>query len=186
MSKKIFARSVLVGAAALAAVLTGPAAQADVAQSDSVPAGEGITVAEFATEVADPVAGPPSGGWDTPSNRSYHLLPSCDPYAGAIREGASAWAGLTETESGGTPVECRNSYIDDCGQGGNIVGCNWGSGQRIALYMGGVGQDALLAAHEFGHDWYGHSGYQCASWQSPEHVMAPSICGFKYAPQRID
>jgi hypothetical protein len=44
--------------------------------------------------------------------------------------------------------------------------------------MGGVGDGALLAAHEFGHDWYGHSSYRCAGWSSPAHVMAPSICTF--------
>lgn len=120
---------------------------------------------------------PPPGGWPVPSQRGYYLTASCQPYASAIRRGAAAWQGLTEGY--GTPVECRNNYIYDCGGGGRIVGCNWGRGQRIALFMGGVSDDALLAAHEFGHDWYGHSGYRCAGWSSPSHVMAPSICNFR-------
>lgn len=184
MANKLFSRSGLVAVAAIAAALAGPAAQADVA-----PRGHGITAVEV--ERAQPeVQGPPSGGWDVPSDRSYHLEPSCAPYAEEISRGASAWAGLNETESGGTPVECRSSYIDDCGQGGRIVGCNWGHGRRIALYMGGVGDDALLAAHEFGHDWYGHSSYRCAGWSSPEKVMAPTMCnydsGSTTGPIRID
>ena len=120
------------------------------------------------------VMAPPPGGWSVPSQRNYTITSSCQPYAAAIRQGAAAWAGLRE--GGGTPVECRNSYITDCGGGSNVVGCNWGAGQRIALYMGGVGDDALLAAHEFGHDWYGHSNFRCAGWDSPANVMAPSIC----------
>lgn len=116
---------------------------------------------------------PPPGGWPVPTRRSYYLTSSCQPYASVIRAGAAAWQGLTE--GGGTPVECRNTYIYDCGSG-RIVGCNWGQGQRIALFIGGVGDGALLAAHEFGHDWYGHSGYQCAGWASPAQVMAPTIC----------
>lgn len=122
--------------------------------------------------------------WPVPTRRSYYLTSSCQQHASAIRQGASVWQGLTE--GGGTPVECRNSYITDCGGGGRIVGCNWGRGQRIALYMGGVGDDALLAAHEFGHDWYGHSTYQCAGWSSPAHVMAPSICTFRGSGVKID
>jgi hypothetical protein len=120
------------------------------------------------------VQAPPPGGWPVPSQRSYTITASCQPHAAAIRAGAAAWQGLTE--GGGTPIECRNTYITDCGGGSNVVGCNWGAGQRIALYMGGVTDDALLAAHEFGHDWYGHSSFQCAGWDSPANVMAPTIC----------
>lgn len=129
-------------------------------------------------------APPQALAWPVPTRRSYYLTSSCQQHASAIRQGAAAWQGLTE--GGGTPVECRNSYITDCGGGGRIVGCNWGRGQRIALYMGGVGDDALLAAHEFGHDWYGHSSYQCAGWSSPAHVMAPSICTFRGSAVAID
>ncbi|GAB3479270.1 hypothetical protein [Amycolatopsis cihanbeyliensis] len=168
MFKKLFLRSFLAATATLSMAFVGPVAQAEVAAE-----GHAITAAEIEA-VAQQQAAPPPGGWQTPSNRSYYLLSSCRPYASAIRQGAAAWAGLTE--GGGTPVECRNSYIRDCGGGSRVVGCNWGRGQRIALYMGGVNDDALLAAHEFGHDWYGHSSYRCAGWSSPSHVMAPSIC----------
>ncbi|RJQ80746.1 hypothetical protein D5S17_06815 [Pseudonocardiaceae bacterium YIM PH 21723] len=123
--------------------------------------------------------------WPVPRQMSYTITASCSQYASTIRRGAAAWQGLTE--GGGTPVECRNSYISDCGAGSRIVGCNWGQGQRIALYMGGVGDGALLAAHEFGHDWYGHSSYQCAGWGSPQEVMAPTMCSYDRKPaQRID
>lgn len=61
---------------------------------------------------------------------------------------------------------------------------DWGAGQRIALFPGGVNDDALLAAHEFGHDWYGHSGFQCAGWGSPEEVMAPSLCNLSAGADR--
>jgi hypothetical protein len=40
-----------------------------------------------------------------------------------------------------------------------------------------TGQVALLAAHEFGHLWYGHSGSGCASWASPTEVMRTTIGG---------
>lgn len=142
----------------------------------------GITAEEL--EAAGPrLLDPPPGGWNVPSDRSYYLLASCQPHAAAIAQGAAAWRGLDR--SGGTPVECRNSYITDCGGGGRIVGCNWGRGQRIALFMGGVRDDALLAAHEFGHDWYGHSSYRCAGWGSPQEVMAPSICNFQKGKQKL-
>lgn len=149
-----------------------------VEQSHAATDGEGITAIELERAKPDTSGSPSLLGWPTPNNRTYHLEASCQPYASAIRRGAAAWNGLTETQYSGTPVECRNTYIYDCGGGGRIVGCNWGRGQRIALYMGGVNDDALLAAHEFGHDWYGHSNYRCAGWSSPAHVMAPSICNF--------
>jgi hypothetical protein len=122
-------------------------------------------------------------GWDVPWAMSYHLEASCAPYAGVIAQGAAAWNQLSE--GGGTPVECRTDYITDCGGGAFVVGCNWGAGQRIALFPGGVNDDALLAAHEFGHDWYGHSSYQCAGWGSPAEVMAPSICNLAGSQGRM-
>lgn len=163
MAKKLFVRIGIVVGATLAAAFAG-----SVTQAGAAPAAHDVAPDTVA------IAAPPAGGWDTPSNRAFHLEASCQPYAAAIRDGASAWNGLTE--GGGTPVECRTDYIDDCGGGQYVVGCNWGRGQRIALYMGGVGDDALLAAHEFGHDWYNHSSYRCAGWGSPAQVMAPSIC----------
>ncbi|GHE90986.1 hypothetical protein GCM10018785_67100 [Streptomyces longispororuber] len=162
------------------------------AAADVTAEGHGITAEELsALAAAGPEAfEPPPGGWPVPSDRSYYLTASCRSYAATIARGAAAWANLDETPNRGTPVECRNTYITDCGGGGRIVGCNWGRGQRIALYMGGVRDQALLAAHEFGHDWYGHSGYQCAGWTNPQHVMAPSMCGYGPAgtehPVRID
>ncbi len=170
MEKKSFLKAALIAVATLASVLAGP-----VAQAAPLAEGHGMTAVEVAAANPD-VAAPPLEGWPTPSRRSYTITSSCQPYAAAIRQGAAAWNGLTE--GGGTPVECRNGYITDCGGSGRIVGCNWGMGQRIALYMGGVSDDALLAAHEFGHDWYGHSNYRCAGWGSPQEVMAPSMCGF--------
>ena len=139
---------------------------------------DGAPHATTATEIAEMPASAPAKilGWNTPTARRYYLTSSCNAWAGTIRQGAAAWNRLTE--GGGTPVECRNGYIRDCGGGSYVVGCNWGAGQRIALYMGGVGDGALLAAHEFGHDWYGHSTYRCAGWSSAAHVMAPSICTF--------
>ncbi|GAA1509827.1 hypothetical protein [Streptomyces synnematoformans] len=216
MRSKALLRSVLVAVAALAAALAGPGAQAapapearSAATAETAAAhdrageagdgggaggeGHGITAKEFEALVA---AGPQdreygATAWPVPTDRAYHLTASCSGYAGVIGQGAAAWANLNRTSGSDTPVECRNSYISDCGGGGRIVGCNWGQGQRIALFLGGVNDDALLAAHEFGHDWYGHSGYQCAGWSSPAHVMAPSICNFtgdgtERAPTRID
>jgi hypothetical protein len=179
MIKKL---SLAVGAAtlAMAAAVTGPIAQA--VETDDVNATAVDTTLEaHATTAKDLAQLKQSGdagqqllGWDVPWAMSYYLESSCAPYAGVIAQGAAAWNQLSE--GGGTPVECRNDYITDCGGGQFVVGCNWGGGQRIALFPGGVNDDALLAAHEFGHDWYGHSGFQCAGWGSPEEVMAPSIC----------
>lgn len=214
MRSKVLLRSVLVAVAALAAALAGPVAQAAPApEARSAAAvesahdhaggadhadhklgeGHGITAEEFEALVAKAPQDREYGvaAWPVPTDRAYHLTSSCSGAAGVIGQGAAAWANLNQTSGSDTPVECRNSYITDCGGGGNIVGCNWGGGQRIALFLGGVNDDALLAAHEFGHDWYGHSSYQCAGWSSAAHVMAPSICNFtgdgvERSPVRID
>ncbi|MGH3468835.1 MAG: hypothetical protein ACRDQF_14035 [Thermocrispum sp.] len=184
----------LVGAAAAVAFAVAPTVDAEGTATQAAPSGEAThavhsdahaTTAIDVERLAATEKSAPAAGWPVPNPRSYYLEASCQPHAAAIRQGAGAWDGLTE--GGGTPVECRNDYIHDCGGGGNIVGCNWGQGQRIALYMGGVNDDALLAAHEFGHDWYGHSNHQCAGWGSPEEVMAPSICNLRSGQvQRID
>lgn len=117
---------------------------------------------------------------------SYTIDPSCGGWEGSIRQGANYWGDVTE--GGGTPVQCQNSAITDCGffaEGievtdvhGNliVVGCNYGAGQLIKLYPGAVNDAALLAAHEFGHNWYGHSFNGCASWASPTDVMATTMC----------
>src|SRR5262245_6350758 len=72
---------------------------------------------------------------------SYHIDGSCGGWEGSIRTGANYWGSVTE--GGGTPVQCQNSAITDCGflnEGiettdvhGNliVVGCNYGSGQLI-------------------------------------------------------
>ncbi|WP_172381313.1 hypothetical protein [Streptomyces sp. MNP-20] len=198
MRRTLLLRSVVAVVVTVAIGLLGSGAQAapspqgrPAAATDTPAKGHGITADELsALAAAGPgTLQPPPGGWPVPSDRSYRLTPSCQQYAATIRQGAAAWANLDETTNRDTPVECRNSYITDCGGGGRIVGCNWGRGQRIALYMGGVRDQTLLAAHEFGHDWYNHSGYQCAGWTSPQHVMAPSMCGFGPGtknPVRID
>lgn len=117
---------------------------------------------------------------------SYTIDASCGGWEGSIRQGANYWGDVTE--GGGTPVQCQNSAITDCGflnEGievtdvhGNliVVGCNYGSGQLIKLFPGAVNDSALLAAHEFGHNWYGHSFDGCASWASPTDVMATTMC----------
>jgi hypothetical protein len=114
-------------------------------------------------------------GWDVPNARQFYLTESCNQWAGDIRTGAAAWNQLSE--GGGTPVSCQTTYITDCGATGAIIGCNYNAGERITLDPAGTGQVALLAAHEFGHDWYGHSADGCANWNSPEDVMRPTICG---------
>lgn len=121
------------------------------------------------------VVPPKTMGWDVPTARQYYLDASCNQWAGEIRQGATAWNQLSE--GGGTPVSCQTTYITDCGATGAIIGCNYGAGQRITLVPTATGQVALLAAHEFGHDWYGHSGDGCASWNSPTDVMRTTICG---------
>lgn len=173
MPGKLLATAAL---ALVATALTTSAVPTVLHEGHGPGAGHGTSVADFNQPVAAAakLLAPPPGGWSVPSRRSYYLQPSCQPYAAAIRRGAAAWAGMTE--GSGTPVECRNTYINDCNGSARIVGCNWGQGQRIALYMGGVRDGALLAAHEFGHDWYGHSGYRCATWNSPQEAMAPTMC----------
>jgi hypothetical protein len=179
MLKKL--RFGVVAAAALATAFFGPASTASVSTHDQH-AGEAHATTAIEVDSLPATAMQQDASilaWPVPTRRTYTITSSCQPYASAIRRGAAAWQGLTE--GGGTPVECRNSYITDCGGGSRVVGCNWGRGQRIALYMGGVGDDALLAAHEFGHDWYGHSTFRCAGWGSPSEVMAPSICTLRGA-----
>ncbi|EST39499.1 hypothetical protein N566_01625 [Streptomycetaceae bacterium MP113-05] len=105
---------------------------------------------------------------------SYHITASCSGYESAIRQGANYWGSGTETASSGTPVSCVGGYVSGCG-GGNVVGCNWGMGDRITLSTM-VNDFALLSAHEFGHNWYGHSGSGCADWSSASAVMRTTMC----------
>ena len=90
-------------------------------------------------------------GWDVPTARQYYLTASCNQWAGEIRQGATAWNQLSE--GGGTPVSCQTTYITDCGATGAIIGCNYNAGDRSTLVPTATGQVALLAAHEFSHDW---------------------------------
>ncbi|HEX2130172.1 MAG TPA: hypothetical protein VHH15_01335 [Actinophytocola sp.] len=155
-------------------------------------------VMAFSAAVALGVLGAPAAGAATaeghsdhgapvqesaPMAWSYTIMPSCGGWEGPIRQGANYWGDVTE--GGGTPVECQNSAITDCGfepvevlVDGQliVVGCNYGMGQLIKLFPGAVSDAALLAAHEFGHNWYGHSYQGCASWASPEAVMATTMC----------
>lgn len=114
--------------------------------------------------------------WPTPSKKSYHITSSCNAYQAAIRKGAAAWKNLTE--GGGTPIECTNSTIQGCGgqPGQEIVGCNWSGGEKITLWMSNVRDGAMLAAHELGHDWFGHTGNGCHTWSSAESMMQASTC----------
>ncbi|AXK34985.1 hypothetical protein DVA86_22395 [Streptomyces armeniacus] len=105
---------------------------------------------------------------------SYHITASCSGYEGAIRQGANFWGEANETPSSGTPVECTGGYVPGCGIS-NAVGCNWGMGDRIMLSTM-VSDFALLSAHEFGHNWYGHSPAGCANWASAYEVMRPTMC----------
>jgi hypothetical protein len=132
---------------------------------------------------ADEHAHGPQAQESAPMAWSYNIRPSCGGWEGPIRTGANYWGDVTE--GGGTPVECQNSAITDCGfepieilVDGQliVVGCNYGMGQLIKLFPGAVNDPALLAAHEFGHNWYGHSFNGCASWASPSDVMATTMC----------
>ncbi|TXL84510.1 hypothetical protein [Streptomyces sp. IB2014 016-6] len=103
----------------------------------------------------------------------YQIMPSCVNLAGLIRQGASYWQGATETPGSGKPVECTNSLIDCFGV--SAVGCNFGPG-RIIMLSTQVSDFALLAAHEFGHEWHPHSAAGCMNWASAYEVMRPTIC----------
>ncbi|HET9381612.1 MAG TPA: hypothetical protein VFP69_12365 [Streptomyces sp.] len=105
---------------------------------------------------------------------NYYITSSCSGRASQIRQGANFWGGAVETSSSGTPVECTGGYVQGCGSG-LVVGCNWGAGDRIMLSTL-VSDFALLAAHEFGHNWYGHSPAGCANWASAYEVMRPTMC----------
>lgn len=103
----------------------------------------------------------------------YQIMPSCANLAAPIRQGAGYWEGATETPGSGKPVECTNGYIDCFGV--NAVGCNFGPGQIIMLSTQ-VPDFALLAAHEFGHEWHPHSAAGCMNWASAYEVMRPTVC----------
>jgi hypothetical protein len=148
--------------------------------------GAPLASATAATATAEPAKSAPSAQVQEQAAPawSYTIRPSCSGWESPIRTGANYWGGASE--GGGTPVECQNSAITDCGfepiemvtEDGRmiVVGCNYGAGQLIKLFPGAVNDPALLAAHEFGHNWYGHSFNGCASWASPADVMATTMC----------
>ncbi|WP_432013427.1 hypothetical protein [Streptomyces cucumeris] len=98
----------------------------------------------------------------------YHILSSCKHYSAEIRKGANYWGGGVQTKSGGTSVGCVDHLRCD---GDRVAGCNKG-GTEILLNTDPIAKDfVLLAAHEFGHNWYGHSGPGSQDWSSPAAVM---------------
>jgi hypothetical protein len=168
----MFRLAMKVVTAVSAALAIGAVAAPSASASVNEHAGTSGAVAAVQQEAAAPA-------W------SYNIRPSCSGWESPIRTGANYWGGASE--GGGTPVECQNSAITDCGFFNEpveglvngqliVVGCNYGMGQLIKLYPGAVNDPALLAAHEFGHNWYGHSYDGCASWASPTDVMATTMC----------
>ncbi|MGD9486282.1 hypothetical protein WDH52_24100 [Streptomyces sp. TRM70308] len=105
---------------------------------------------------------------------SYHITSSCSGHEDEIRRGAEYWGYAVETAFQGTRVDCVSGYVPDC-NGPRDVGCNWNSGERIAVSTQ-VNDLALLAAHEFGHNWNGHTAQGCATWKSPYDVMKTWTC----------
>lgn len=166
------------GAAALALAVTAAfplAASAGEVTDVLRPAAQSVSAPERA-KVADGVspefkenANSPKAAW------GYQIMPSCGGVEDLIRKGAAYWEGATETPGSGKPVECTNGYIADCFGTVDAVGCNYGPGQRIELSTQ-VGDFALLAAHEFGHEWHPHSAAGCMNWGSAYEVMRPTMC----------
>jgi hypothetical protein len=174
----------LAGAALAAAlVLAVPVTSASATESGDV-----RTATAQAAQAGNPTGGYQTG--DDPNSEElprapkdggvkasawyYHITSSCSGRESQIRQGANFWGGAVQTTSSGTPVECTNGYVQNCGSG-YVVGCNWGAGDRIMLSTM-VNDFALLAAHEFGHNWYGHSPAGCANWGSAYEVMRPTMC----------
>ncbi|MFI5734090.1 hypothetical protein ACIA49_28505 [Kribbella sp. NPDC051587] len=144
--------------------------------ADAAGLGDGTT-AGSPVAAARPSAGPAAHPrFQAPNSRQYYITASCRGWESQIRDGASTWIGLTETTGSGTPVSCQNGYVDSCNAGSRIIGCNWGSGQRITLAMNLAPNPPLLAAHEFGHDWYGHSSSGCQDWNSVAGIMKTLNC----------
>lgn len=160
-------------AIALAFVFAGPAA-ADAPNYTSAAAtvdpGNGFRTGDL-TDAAPP---PQDDTREAKAAWSYHITSSCSGLEAGIRQGANFWGNANETPSSGTPVECTSGYVQ-CGNVSNAVGCNWGQGQRIVVSTM-VSDFALLNAHEFGHNWYGHSAPGCANWASAYEVMRPTMC----------
>ncbi|OEV04530.1 hypothetical protein [Streptomyces oceani] len=160
-----------VSASAADATETPTRAAAEATQLGEVTPPDGFRTGDL-TNAAPPDRGKSA---DTNAAWTYHITASCNGLEGPIRQGANFWSGATETASSGTPVSCTGGYVQGCGGSGNVVGCNWGMGDRIMLSTL-VNDFALLAAHEFGHNWYGHSPAGCANWASAYEVMRPTMC----------
>ncbi|GGK04180.1 hypothetical protein GCM10010123_37670 [Pilimelia anulata] len=156
----------------VAAAVPAAAADADHAHP-MITAPDSYVTGEPAGEVEKPAPG--ASSTLAPPAWRYYITSSCSNLSGSIRRGAQYWGNGTETQGSGTPVECTNGYVQGCGGGSTVVGCNWGSGQRIMLSTK-VSDFALLSAHEFGHNWYGHSGSGCADWSSADMVMRTHMC----------
>ena len=174
----VFLAAALVAAvpASAAAAPAEDARPAAAVQVDQLPGAAATSGEGFRT--GETVEGPALKRGEAPAKTAawyYHITASCSGYAGSIRTGANFWGDGVETASSGTPVECTGGYVEGCGGSGNVVGCNWGQGQRIMLSTM-VSDFALLAAHEFGHNWYGHSPAGCANWASAYEVMRPTMC----------
>ncbi|NKI42873.1 hypothetical protein [Streptomyces physcomitrii] len=124
----------------------------------------------------------PGTAAESAADWSYDIDGSCDGYEDSIREGANYWESASEGD--GTPVDCVSGYVEGCEdsrggepvyQAGGVIGCNWGRGDKITLSTD-ARDFALIAAHEFGHNWWDHSDYDCMSWDSQDEVMAPTMC----------
>ncbi|RJQ68555.1 hypothetical protein D5S17_31910 [Pseudonocardiaceae bacterium YIM PH 21723] len=164
-----FVKKLLILAAAAAVVVSGVFVAVGTASHDDIDA---TTVAQLNQPA--PKIQKAAFAFPAPTPRTYTIDASCSGYEGQIRQGAAAWNGLTE--GGGTPVSCQPGQFD-CG-GVQAVGCNYNRGQQIILATGVVGDFALLAAHEFGHDWYDHTGEGCMSLASVQELMRTTICSF--------
>jgi hypothetical protein len=153
---------------------TGDSARPAAAQAAVTAGDAGSLVGDQAGKRADAPAPKAGQRMGTQAAWYYHITASCSGYEGAITQGANFWSGAVRTASSGTPVSCTGGYVQGCG-GTYVVGCNWGMGDRIMLSTM-VNDFALLSAHEFGHNWYGHSASGCASWGSAYNVMKTMMC----------
>ncbi|RJQ68554.1 hypothetical protein D5S17_31905 [Pseudonocardiaceae bacterium YIM PH 21723] len=160
----------------LAAALTVAAAGAFLATGAGDQAGaHGTSVLDVANPA--PVIAAQAGSLPGLSPKTYTITSSCQSYASEIRQAAGTWTNLTEAP-GGTPVSCVPA-IFQCGSVKTAVGCNNDSGGSITLAMDPVLDPVLLAAHEFGHDWYDHVGAGRMAMGSVESVMRPNYCALK-------
>lgn len=167
--RKFTGTAALVLAMTAAFPVSAGAAEAADAVRPAVRAADSQPVDGVAPEFQKKTDSPQAASW------GYQIMPSCGGFEAQIRQGAAYWEGATETPGSGKPVECLNGYIADCFGTANAIGCNYGPGQRIEVSTL-VGDLALLAAHEFGHEWHPHSAAGCMSWANAVEVMRPTMC----------